>query len=91
MTTNAIEIVNSHFGVYIPQVFMERYGYLVNDRLTEDMKQDLTDPNNEYYWEAWETVEGLTVTYDGKKYFIIDLEDVWLIPVDELEELEELY
>jgi hypothetical protein len=91
MTTNAIELVDNHFGVFIPQVFMERYGYLVNDRLTEEMKQDLTNPNNEYYWDAWETIDGLVVTYEGKNYSIVHIEDLWLIPIDELEELEELY
>lgn len=82
---NAILVVDSHFGVYTPQVFIERFG----DNLIHDIKDiadildDLSDPENEYYWDAWVTIiDNCTVTIDGKQYNIHTDEDLWLVPIN---------
>lgn len=83
--THAILAVDSHFGVYAPQVFIERFA----DNLNHDIKNiadilaDLSDPDNEHYWDAWDTVvDNCSVTIDGNKYSIYPDEDVWLIPIN---------
>ena len=49
--------------------------------------------NNDYeesYWEAWEDVlNNLEIEVDGEKYHMIQNQDVWLIPNECMDELEE--
>lgn len=44
----------------------------------------------ESYWEAWEDVlNNVKIEIDGEKYHMIQNEDVWLIPDECMDELEE--
>lgn len=82
---NAILAVDSHFGIFTPQVFIERF----EDNLEHDMKNiadilaDLSSPDNEYYWDAWASIiDNCTVTIDGDQYSIYEDEDVWFVPIN---------
>jgi hypothetical protein len=51
----SILIVDDHHGIYVPQVFCERY------EKTEDVPQEdwdicLSGPDHEYYWDSWEII-----------------------------------
>lgn len=83
--THAILAVDSHFGIYTPQVFMERFADNIKHDIKDmaDVLADLSDPYNEYYWEAWETIiDNCTVTIGGNQYSIYTDEDLWLIPIN---------
>ena len=77
-TTEPTLAVDSHFGIYGPQTFAERFS---RENITEDDWNTLLDgPEAEYYWETWEHVamswnlEGLTILEsDG---------DIWLVDTD---------
>lgn len=72
--------VDSHFGVYSPQTFVERYCDSIKDAKKQDIEDILSGPENEDYWEAWQHIESCTVTIDAKDYSIMQNEDIWLIP-----------
>lgn len=48
----AIEL-SDHHGIYIPQIFREHYPQANIDL---DDWNAITDPENEYYWDAWVNV-----------------------------------
>jgi hypothetical protein len=75
-----ILLVDSHHGVFIPQIFAEQFA----DLLTQEQAKDLSSPENEFYFEAWEDVLNNVQVQDkeGKKYNIFQNEDVWAIPVN---------
>lgn len=72
--------VDSHFGIYIPQVFIERYGEFLD--LSEDEIQTLSSHENELYFETWEYVSCRPFILDGIEYCIIENEDLWILPTD---------
>ena len=75
-----ILLVDSHHGIYIPQIFSEQFA----DLLTTEQAKDLSNPDNEFYWEAWEDVLSNIQVEDkkGNKYNIFQSEDLWAIPVN---------
>lgn len=87
LTDSFVLLVNSSFGVYLPSAFMERYadhivteGIFTNKEFQE-IKTDLEDPNNEFYWDSWQDLEGKALlVIDGKRYTICQNEDLWAIP-----------
>jgi hypothetical protein len=74
---NAELLINSANGVYIPQIFAERYpSYLTGEQI-----DDLSNPDNEHYWETWETVlDNIKITIDGKRFTLHQDDDLWAIP-----------
>ena len=90
----AILICDSHYGVYIPQIVTEEF---INDErfdwsdVSEESVQTLLKGcDEEFYWESWEDVlDNLKIEIDGEKYHMIQNEDVWLIPDECMDELEE--
>lgn len=70
-------LINSANGVYIPQIFSERYP----EYLTEEQKSDLSNPENEFYWDTWVTILD-TVSIDGK--ILAENGDLWLMDSNEL-------
>ena len=53
---------------------------------------ELLFKHNEYdaYWRCWEDVlDNLKIEIDGEKYHMIQNQDVWLIPDECMDELEE--
>lgn len=78
---NAVLAVDSHHGIYQPKFFVEHYRQFITG-VDEDTLSELANPDNEHYWEAWETVvDNCTVTIDGNQYSIYQDNDVWLVPI----------
>lgn len=94
MTPNASLLIIDAHGIYIPQYFAEQYfpQYVTNkDRFTAEDLQDLTSPENEHYWEAWEEMLDNAELTDDKqrKCSLYQNGDLWAIPEDELELIPE--
>mgnify|MGYP001070940851 CR=1 FL=1 len=48
-------IISDGFGVYIPQMFTERFEQRnISD---EDWQIAASGPDHEWYWEAWDTIQ----------------------------------
>jgi hypothetical protein len=72
-------IVDSHHGVYVPQVWAQRYGSQAIESANvdeEDVNEILGDPyENEFYWEAWEQIlNDYCHEVDGIKHYIDQIE-----------------
>ena len=82
--------VDSHYGQYTPQVFIERYGEFLTTPLDEESKKIFVEgPDNQFYWDDWcYILDNNTVkltTYEGNaptEYKIIENEDLWLVPIN---------
>jgi hypothetical protein len=74
---NAVLLVNSALGVYVPETFAKRYPEFLND----EQKADLSNHENEFYWETWENVlDNVRITIDGKRYSLYQEDDLWGLP-----------
>jgi hypothetical protein len=71
-------LVNDSYGIYIPSEFAKRYGQF----LTQEQRNDLSDPDNEFYWDTWDDVLlSVKITIDGKEFSLYQEGDLWAIPV----------
>lgn len=80
-------LVNSAHGVYIAQIFCEKYStYITNmNKVKENFDTCLLGPDNEFYFEAWEILlNNVEFTNDRKEKCTIgnitDDGDLWAIP-----------
>ena len=90
MTDNATFLINSGFGKYIPQIFAEQYADTLGVELTDNDRAILSDPEHAEYWEVWiDLIDNTTVMFNHMEHAICHIEDVWLIPLSELESIEE--
>jgi hypothetical protein len=91
----AILIADSHHGQYIPQLITK--GELNNplwdwsEVSEEDINSLLTGPEDDFYWEAWNNAESqIKITSEeGVKYFLCQNDDLWAIPEDCADQLED--
>lgn len=80
-------ICDSHHGIYCPQFVMEqiRDRQLLCKNYSEIEKYftDLSKPDNELYWDAWNDLmnKAILLDKDGNEYYIDQSEDVWAVPV----------
>lgn len=79
--------VDSHFGIYSAQTFVQRFKDCVVNPTNETeglFNVLLKGPDHEEYLDAWNdlTNESLTFRIDGVEYSIYESEDIWLIPSD---------
>lgn len=94
MTTNAILLVNSAHGIYIPQLFAkECRKYIIDiDNHQEDIDTLLEGPDHEHYWDAWADVTDNVKLKDsdGNTFTLYQGDgDLWAIPEEEYEEIPE--
>lgn len=64
-------LIDSHHGIYVPQIFAERYDaneYHLYGIDPEDIDILLEGPDHEDYWEAWNNVLNDAFSEDGRKY-----------------------
>jgi hypothetical protein len=81
--TKPLLFINSAHGQYIPQIFSEMIADNLRKQIDEETLKDLSSPENEYYYEAWENVLFKTFkTSSGQKVHFEQTEhgDVWVIP-----------
>lgn len=78
---NMILLVSGSYGIYVPQVFAEKFGE--NWSLEEeDLKILKEGPDHEWYWETWEIVLNnarSTCKEEGKEYWLQQDGDLWAI------------
>jgi len=66
-------------GIYIPCDFLDFE--ILASQLTSDQRESLSDPENEYYWEAWDEVLNQEFTDDkGLKWSLYQDGNLWAIP-----------
>jgi hypothetical protein len=77
-------LIDSHHGVYVPQLFAEHCAHQWDGIKPKDIQTLLSGPDTEWYWESWETVlnnakhktiSGLTLHQDG---------DLWAIDYEKM-------
>lgn len=77
-------LIDSHHGVYIPQIFAEMYidGHLDdwNGIRKEDIVQLLEGPSADWYWDAWTNVLDNAKSDDG--HFLDQDGDLWVASMD---------
>lgn len=67
-------------GIYIPRDFVEEFDLSVWDGINQDDIADCRDPDNEFYWESWETiVNNAEYHKDGHVWVLHHDGDLWAI------------
>lgn len=86
----AIEILlDSAHGIYIPQLFIETLKPEYLESITEEQKEDLADPYNEYYWDTWNDILiNFELELDGNIYELYQDGDLFLYCYDLMTEEE---
>lgn len=82
---NAELYANSAMGIYIPKYFAESVNREMVKNVSEEDYDDLSDPENENYWLAWEIILENAVLTDskGKKWRLYQDGDLWLVPSED--------
>lgn len=77
-------------GIYIPQRFAEeiKKEYLFN--VSDEDLNDLSDPDNEYYWDTWDRVtnNALVKNSQGDDYILWQDGDLWMLCLDRMTDEE---
>ena len=77
-------LIDGHHGIYIPQLFCQFYADRFKGIDKEDIDEIMKGSNNEWYWEAWDNIlNSAYIVQDGKKYFLYQDMDLFLIVEDE--------
>lgn len=74
-------MIDARHGIYVPQlfakeIFFDKWGFKDDD---EDIKIISEGPENEFYWEAWQSVldRAELVNAFGKKFRLYQDGDLW--------------
>ena len=68
-------ILGDSRGIYIPRDFATDFTGWTG--ITEENKSDLSDPENEFYWEAWENVlNNAFIVIDNEKWSLVQEGDL---------------
>lgn len=81
-----IVMTDSHHGVYAPQVFLQSLAAPITNVSQRDIDTVLKGPNdvkNEWYWEAWDSIEqnAVITSKNGDKFMIYQDGDIFLLNV----------
>jgi hypothetical protein len=84
LLTEPVCIVDGHFGVYVPQVWAQRYGEaaLLSAGVDhEDLETLEKGPDSEPYWEAWWSVlDNYCHEVQGVKHYLHQDGDLFEYP-----------
>ena len=92
---NAILLADSHHGIYIPKLIAEE---IISGNIKVKNREEilsalaeLGNPENEFYWEAWEELcdNAVLLGKTGEEFYIYQDDDVWAIPSKEAPYIEE--
>jgi hypothetical protein len=76
-----ILIVDSRHGVYGPKIFMESLAGHLKAQLTPEQRNELRDPENEFYWDTFNDVMNIEFKHNRQKLFVHQMEgDIYLVP-----------
>ena len=92
---NVILMLSDARGIYIPRDFTCHYqiGEDGWQGISEDDREVLSDPENEWYWETWDSVLGnahYTDPSSGKVYHLHQDGDLWAFCYDSMTDEEKL-
>lgn len=73
-------MVDSHHGIYSAQIFVETLHEDLKKQIKPEILEDLKNPENEFYWESWESVLDMEFKWNRQKVFVMQIEDVWIVP-----------
>lgn len=95
MKDNVILLLNSARGIYIPRDFAIDFIFGEDDwqGVSEAEREILLDPENDWYWETWDTVLGNAHYIDkpsGKVYHLYQDGDLWAVCYDSMTDEEKL-
>ena len=94
MTPNSELLINGAAGVYIGQWFAEQYlQYVTNkDEFTDEITDLLQGPDAEFYWDSWQSItDGAELVNDrGEKCILFQCDDLWAVPVSEIDQIPEI-
>lgn len=81
---DSIELaVNSAYGKYIPSTFCERYAQYIDSEIAKYFTNEDNIENDEYYIEEWVNfIDSEPININGTEYYIIENEDLWLVPIN---------
>ncbi len=73
-------LLNDAHGIYIPAKFIECYDPVAWG-VTEEDQKELSSPDNQYYWETWESVEQYATFTDehGNKWHLHQDGDLYAV------------
>lgn len=85
ITEHAVLLLDSHHGVYTPQIIAEQYSHEPHWDWSEVSKEDiqslLNGVEDENYWEAWcHVLDNVTFEVDNMRYMLASNEDLWAVP-----------
>lgn len=88
----SVLLIDQSSGIYIPHLFWNRYYDKIenleemNQAWEEKLQEDLANPNQEMYWEAFDyVVENAVLVLDDegkKKYNLLMNQDLWAILIE---------
>jgi len=76
-------LLDCHHGMYIPKLFLEQYSSRLVKELTAEEKRDLNHPEQEFYWDVWNTVieNSILLDDDDNFYYLCENDgDLWAVP-----------
>lgn len=82
---------DSSSGRYIPQRFAAEIMPQYLQGVTQDELNELANPDNEFYWDTWDTVlnNAKVVDHNTGQTFILHHDgDLWLLDLDNMTEEE---
>lgn len=76
MKNNVELLIDGNRGIYVPQEFAKRFNPSNSHwEWDESIKEDLSNPDNENYWEAWsDLIESAYYLNEGVKYTLFEYE-----------------
>ena len=95
MLDNVILLLSDSRGIYIPRDFSLHFKFGEDgwQGISEDDREVLSDPENEWYWETWDSVLGNAHYFDkpsGKVYHLHQDGDLWAVCYDRMTDEEKL-
>lgn len=77
-------------GIYIPQRFAEEIKRECLFNVSDEDLADLSDPNNEWYWDTWDRVTNNAIIKNsqGDDYILWQDGDLWLLCPDRMTDEE---
>ena len=83
-------LVSDHHGVYVPQAFVEMYDNEQWGISQEDMDILVDGPDNESYWDTWDSVTGDASLKDinGNIWYLYQDGDLWAFCTELMDDLE---
>ena len=84
MEDTMLLLIDDHHGVYVPYVFQSEFKHDVWQGISDVDWQDITDSDNEHYWDAWEDIliNAVHVDEDGHKWTLHQDGDLWAVRED---------